>query len=131
MKLIQDTVSSLIIDLIVKKIILYILVTRNQIGNIFHIINVGIDILVHLLDDRMGIFRGVFKNGSIRKPHGNSCYYQYGTQDQNRNSRKNNTLNTAEFAYKSCRQTFLFHLRFSLAYSVGVYPVIFLNEIPK
>ena len=36
-----------------------------------------------------------------------------------------------KFSNKSRRQIFIFHLRFSLAYSVGVHPVIFLNEIPK
>ena len=49
----------------------------------------------------------------------------------NCNGCKNNALDTAEFSNKSRRQISIFHLRFSLAYSVGVHPVIFLNEIPK
>ena len=52
---------------------------------------------------------------------------------------KSSTVTTAKialwillkFSYDLCRKPDISHLRFSLAYSVGVQPVILLKEIPK
>ena len=51
LKLFQDTITSFAVNFVRKKIVLDILVARNQIGNIFHVIDVGVNVLVHLLDD--------------------------------------------------------------------------------
>ena len=131
LKLIQDTVSRLIINLIVKKIILNILTAGDQIGNILHIIYIGVYILVHLLDDRMRIFRRILKNRSIGKTHGYCCHDHNCNENQKCDRRKNNTLDAFELPDDHSCKSFFVHLRFSLAYSVGVQPVIFLKEIPK
>lgn len=40
---------------------LYILVTGDHIGYIFHVINIGINILIHLLHDILGVDSRIFK----------------------------------------------------------------------
>ena len=131
LKLIQNTVSRLIVDLIIKKIILYILTAGDQICDIFHVVYVGINVLVHLFDDRVRIFRRILKNRRIGKSHGNTGHNHNRTENQKSNRCKNNALNAFELSYDYSCKSFFVHLRFSLAYSVGVHPVIFLNEIPK
>ena len=80
---------------------------------------------------RLAVFRRILKNRSIGKTHGHTGNDHNCTEDQNGYRGKNNTLDTFELPYDQSRKTVFFHLRFSLAYSVGVHPVAFLKEIPK
>ena len=82
----------------------------------------------HVADDELD--RAIAERNE-QKQHGNTGNDHNRTQNQDCNGCKNNALDTAEFSNKSRRQISIFHLRFSFAYSVGVHPVIFLNEIPK
>lgn len=62
LKLIDQAFSCSIVYIVAKKILLYVLVAGDHIGNIFHIINIGINILIHLLHDILRVNRGIFKN---------------------------------------------------------------------
>ena len=55
LELIDQTLSCSIIHIVAKKILLYVFVTGDHICNIFHIINIGINILIHLLYDILGV----------------------------------------------------------------------------
>ena len=130
-KLAEESSPRFCIYLFVKKIRLHILVAGDQIRNIFHVIYIGINVLIHLPDNRLAVFRRILKNRSIGKTHGHTGNDHNCTEDQNGYRGKNNTLDTFELPYDQSRKTVFFHLRFSLAYSVGVHPVAFLKEIPK
>ena len=65
------------------------------------------------------------------KTHGNNRNDHHSPKDQNRRRGKDRALYAFKFLHNYRSRPVPFHFRFSLAYSVGVIPVIFLKEIPK
>ena len=77
LELIEQALSCSIVHIVAKKILLYILVTGDHISYIFHVINIGINILIHLLHDILGVDSRIFKNRIAGISHGNTCYDQH------------------------------------------------------
>ena len=130
-KLFQKSSAVFRVIQITGQIFLNILTVRDHRCDILHVINIGIDVLIHLPDDCLGVHGGIFQNRLPCIIQGYHRHDQHRTEKHNGNGRKNRTLNALESTQKSSFRVLFFHFRFSLAYSVGVFPVIFLKDIPK
>ena len=79
LELVDQTFSCVIVHIFAEKILLHILVAGDHISNIFHVVNIRIYILIHLLHDILGVDRGIFKNRIAGISHRNTGYNQHRT----------------------------------------------------
>ena len=117
----------LFVQLLRKQVVSHIRIIRHNKGNIFHIADVGVNVVVYLPDQLRGVFCGVFQDGAFCVPQGNDKISQERAGYQDAKGDGDGSPNAPK-----AHQGILFHLfRLSFAYSVGVFPVAFLKETLK
>ena len=107
----------------------------HQGGYIFHIINIRIDIPVNLSDEPGGIVYGIVQNRPFRIIQGNDIEKSERCHDQSGKHRQHGGADTGKGQNSLPSRLFLFFLHpyilFSLAYSVGDFPMAFLKAALK
>ena len=136
-KLCGDSCKSLLTftvsQFFLKEIIMNIFIRGNQYRNIVQIINVRIDITVHLLNQLNTVFFRIFQNSFFRILQCHHGKYRQCHHNDHHVRCHNGAANTVKSPYET--EPFppnLFHyLLISFAYSVGVLPTAFLKATLK